>query len=120
MQTVTDLLFFLLLSLLFMHELDAIRRHEWRMFIILNKFEDEKAFQIFSLLHLPLFILVFWLLAQPVVVLIHFWFQVGLDLFLLVHKILHDHFQQHPANQFDEASRQWQQNGHDRVLRTWP
>jgi hypothetical protein len=29
-----------------------------------------------------------------------FWFQVVLDVFLIIHKFLHDGFQKHPDNEF--------------------
>jgi hypothetical protein len=81
------------------HELDAIRRHEWRMFVILNKMDDEKAFQVFSILHAPLFMVMFWLITYPAVSVV-FWFQIVLDVFLIIHKFLHDSFQKHPNNEF--------------------
>lgn len=99
MQNATNLLFLFLLSLLMVHELDAIRRREWRMFIILNKMDDERAFQIFSLLHIPLLMVIFWFITAPSAIVV-FWFQVVLDTFLIVHKFLHDSFQRHPNNEF--------------------
>lgn len=99
MQTTANLLFLFLLSLLLVHELDAIRRHEWRMFIILNKMDDERAFQVFAFLHIPLLMVIFWLITNPSVIIV-FWFQVILDTFLIIHKFLHDSFQKHPHNEF--------------------
>jgi len=99
MQTAANLLFFLLLSLVIVHELDAIRRHEWRMFVVLNRMDDESAFQIFSTLHLPLLMMIFWLITNPSVIVV-FWFEVVLDVFLIIHKFLHDSFQTHPQNEF--------------------
>ena len=100
MQTTANLLFLFLLSLLMVHELDAIRRHEWRMFIILNKMGDERAFQIFSILHIPLLMMIFWFITSPSAIVV-FWFQVVLDVFLIVHKFLHNSFQKHPNNEFN-------------------
>jgi len=99
MQTAANLLFFFLLSLVIVHELDAIRRHEWRMFVALNRMDDERAFQIFSILHVPLLMVIFWFLTYPSVMVV-FWFQVILDTFLIIHKFLHDSFQKHPHNEF--------------------
>ena len=92
-------LFWLNLALLLVHELDAIRRQEWRMFAFLNRLDDEKAHQLFALLHAPLFVLIFWFLSrsnQP----IYFWFQLAVDLFLVIHWGLHLLFRSHPANAF--------------------
>lgn len=100
MQTAANLIFFFLLALLIVHELDAIRRYEWRMFIILNKMDDEKAFQIFTVLHIPLLMLIFWLLTHSSTIVV-FWFQVVVDVFLIIHKFLHDSFQKHSNNKFD-------------------
>jgi hypothetical protein len=102
MQTATNLLFIFLLSLAITHELDAIRRREWRVFIVLNKMEEEKAFQIFTLVHIPLFMAIFWLLTYPSAV-VAFWFQVVLAGFYIIHKFLHDAFQKDPNNEFDTA-----------------
>jgi len=100
MQTAANLLFFFLLSLVIVHELDAIRRHEWRMFIILNKMDDERAFQFFSILHIPLLMVIFWLITYPSTIVV-FGFQIVLDVFLIIHKFLHDSFQKHPNNEFN-------------------
>ena len=100
MQTAANLIFFFLLALLMVHELDAIHRHEWRMFIILNKMDDEKAFQVFLILHIPLLMAIFWLLTHSSTMVV-FWFQVVVDVFLIIHKFLHDSFQKHPNNEFD-------------------
>ena len=97
-----DLFFWLNLALLLTHELDAVRRQEWRMFLFLNKLDDERAHQLFSLLHVPLFIVIFWFLSgpnQPV----YFWFQLIVDIFLVFHWGLHILFRNHPANAFTAA-----------------
>ena len=98
-MTFLDLLFWLNLALLLAHELDAVRRQEWRMFAFLNRLDDERAHQLFVLLHVPLFIVVFWFLSgldRPV----YFWFQLVIDIFLVIHWGLHLLFRNHPANVF--------------------
>lgn len=37
-------IFILMLSLLVIHEMDAIRSKEWKMFIVLKDMADEKAY----------------------------------------------------------------------------
>jgi hypothetical protein len=101
-MTSIDLLFWLGLVLLLAHELDAVRRQEWRMFAYLNRLDGEQAHQLFVLLHLPLFVLIFWFLSrsdQPVYV----WFQLVIDIFLLIHLGLHILFRNHPANNFNNT-----------------
>jgi hypothetical protein len=98
-MTFIDLLFWLNLALLLAHELDAVRRQEWRMFAFLNRLDDERAHHLFVLAHVPLFILIFWFLSrsgQP----IYFWFQLAVDIFLIIHWGLHVLFRNHPANAF--------------------
>lgn len=56
MSLTLGLFFWLNLALLLVHELDAVRRQQWRMFALLNRLDDERAHQLFALLHVPLFI----------------------------------------------------------------
>jgi len=97
-----NLLFWLNLALLLVHELDAVRRQEWRMFVFLNRLDDERAHQLFALLHVPLLILIFWFLSRPHQP-VYIWFQLVVDLFLIIHLGLHLLFRSHPANTFGNA-----------------
>ena len=65
MQTFAIIIFYLALTLLFVHEMDAVRRKEWKMFIVLKDMEDEKACHIFLLLHIPLYLMILLLLISP-------------------------------------------------------
>jgi len=62
---VFDLLFFFNLALLITHELDAIQCHEWRMFPFICQLNDELAYRVFTILHVPLLALIFWFLSRP-------------------------------------------------------
>ncbi len=62
---IIDLTFYLGLSLLLTHELDAIKQHEWRVFPGLTNFKDNFSYHIFVALHIPLFILILWYLCHP-------------------------------------------------------
>ncbi len=99
MNKFTDFLFFINLSLLVIHELDAIRRKEWRLFVFLKGLDEELAYQIFALLHLPFLILIFWILTQASVS-SQFSFQVIVDIFLIIHLGLHLLFRDHEHNRF--------------------
>ena len=94
-----DLLFYINLALLITHELDAIQCHEWRMFPFIWRLNDESAYRVFILLHVPLLALIFWLISRPDVHL-NFWFQVSLDVFFMLHFCLHKLLQNHDKNGF--------------------
>jgi hypothetical protein len=100
MQTAANFLFIFLLSLALTHELDAIRRREWWVFIPPGKMDEEKAFQIFALAHIPIFMVIFWLLTYPSAI-VAFWFQVVVSGFYIIHKFLHDSAQNYPHIDFN-------------------
>lgn len=89
-------LFLFNLSLFLLHEMDAIRRSEWRLFIVLKDMEDSKAYKIFTFLHLFLYVIILSLLFSEYQIIV-FWF---LDLFFIIHAILHLFFEKHPRNEF--------------------
>ncbi|MGG3857976.1 DUF6713 family protein [Metabacillus fastidiosus] len=89
-------LFLFNLSLFLLHEMDAIRNSEWKMFIVLKDMEDSKAYKVFTFIHLPLYTIILTLLFSEYQTIV-FWF---LDLFLIIHAILHLFFEKHPRNKF--------------------
>ncbi|KOY83485.1 hypothetical protein I6G82_07055 [Lysinibacillus macroides] len=89
-------LFLFNLSLFLLHEMDAIRRSEWRLFIILKDMEDAKAYKVFTFIHLFLYVFILSLLFSQYQT-ITFWV---LDLFFIIHAILHLLFERHPRNGF--------------------
>jgi len=84
------------LSLFLLHEMDAIRRSEWRLFIILKDMEDSKAYKLFTIIHLPLYVIIFSLLFSEYQTIT---FGI-LDSFFIIHAILHLSFEKHPRNNF--------------------
>ena len=90
--------FYMGLAFLLVHEMDAVRLQEWRMMPFLSRLEDETGYLIFTLLHIPLYGLLFWGL----------WFSesitvnliIGLDLFFIIHLGLHLLLLKHRNNQF--------------------
>jgi hypothetical protein len=93
MDTLTSLIFLITVACLMTHELDAIQQHEWRMFFFLNPFSDITAYRIFTALHIPLFAFIMWNLHAS-------WFQVGFDLFVIIHAGLHWFLRNHPKLEF--------------------
>lgn len=90
-------IFILMLSLLVIHEMDAIRSKEWKMFIVLKDMADEKAYRIFTLIHLPLYFAVIFLMAQrgePVAL------YYITNILLICHTCVHYGFKKHTNNGF--------------------
>lgn len=91
------IIFVLMISLLLIHEMDAIRTKEWKMFIVLKDMADDKAYKIFTLAHLPLYCAVIFIMAQggePAVL------YYIIDIFLIGHTIVHYGFKKHLKNGF--------------------
>lgn len=92
-------LFLLGLSLLLVHELDAVRCHEWRIFPGLSALSDRWGLRLFILLHVPLlYLLLGALTAGPDAALVP-----ALELFFILHLGLHLLFLRHPRNEFRDA-----------------
>jgi len=95
MFTLAQILFAIILALLLLHEMDAIRNAEWKMLIILKDMNDTKAFKMFTLLHLPLYIITLMLILSEKYQIIAYY---AIDMFLIVHSILHLIFERHSKN----------------------
>ncbi|MGF1470472.1 MAG: DUF6713 family protein [Rubrobacteraceae bacterium] len=93
--------FFLGLSLLLAHEMDAVRVREWKIFPMLNNLRDEAGYVVFTALHVPIYVLLLWGLSGAGSVSRGLVF--GLDVFFVVHAILHLVFHNHPENRFRSA-----------------
>lgn len=92
-------LFFLLgFCFLLVHEMDAVRCKEWKIFPVLSGMRDETGYVVFTALHLPIYALLFWGIfggggvSRGLI--------AGLDLFFIVHVLLHLIFYNHPENRF--------------------
>ena len=95
----TDFLFYLAFATLVAHELDAVHKHEWRLLFVLRTMPDDSARRAFILIHIPLFAILFWLLAHPVER-IQFWTMLSLDVFMMVHAGLHRRLFDRPKYEF--------------------
>lgn len=87
------------LTLILLHELDAIRCHEWRMMPGLSNLPEDKAMFIFLMAHVPIFYWIFWQLTSNEDLMI---FRTGFDYFLIIHLVLHLLFLKHPKNEFTD------------------
>ena len=92
------LFFYLAISFILMHEMDAIRCKEWRIFPLLSMLNDDLGFKVFMLAHIPLFTFVFMGLNQAN----NTQFIKGLNIFFIVHLGLHLLFLFHKKNEFKD------------------
>ena len=94
-----DFAFYLAFSGLLAHELDAVHKHEWRLLFLLRKMPDESARQAFVLIHIPVIAVLLWLISYPDEP-VGYWTVVSLDLFMVVHAVLHWRLSNHPNYEF--------------------
>jgi hypothetical protein len=94
--------FFLLgFCLLLVHEMDAIRCKEWRVFPLTSRMGAEAGYLVFTALHVPLYALLLYGLFggddmnRGLV--------IALDLFFIVHVFLHLAYLGHPEYRFRTA-----------------
>lgn len=86
-------------SFLLLHEMDAIKAKEWRLFNVLSGMKEEKAYIIFSLVHLPVYTCIIYIFLQmPKVGFDVAW--VIADILLIIHAIVHFTARGHIANGF--------------------
>ena len=91
--------FYIGFSLLLIHEMDAIRQREWKLFIFLSSLREETAYVVFTALHIPLYIVLFWGLFGDGSG-INDGLVIALDCFLIIHVFLHLLFIRHKDYQF--------------------
>jgi hypothetical protein len=87
--------FFAGLSLILVHEMDAVRCQEWTIIPVLSKLNEKTGYLVFTAIHIPLYFLLLLTLYKPAPGLV-----TGLDIFFIVHIFLHVIFLKHPKNQF--------------------
>jgi hypothetical protein len=97
--SVEPILFVIILSLLIVHEMDAIRAKEWKMFLVLKDMAEETAYRVFVLIHIPLYLFAFAVLFYDGAV-VSYVLKVVIDVFLLGHAIIHYGFRKHSNNGF--------------------
>lgn len=91
------LLYWLMVAAFLTHELDAVRRHEWRVLPLTSFLPDRVGEEFFVWLHVPLFLAVLHFSGEE-------GFRTGLAAFALVHVALHWMFRLHPAYEFNNPS----------------
>lgn len=95
-----DILYYSMVGAFFTHDLDAVRRHEWRILPGFALLPEHKGEQIFIWIHVPLLALLLWGGdGEPTSAI-----RIGLSIFAIVHVGLHVLFRRHPANEFNNFS----------------
>lgn len=87
------------LTFLLLHEMDAVRCREWRIFPGLSALPDRTGYGVFILAHIPLLFLLLRAMPASGAPGLVFW----LDVFFLVHVALHLLFLRHPRNEFRDV-----------------
>ena len=90
--------FYLGLALILMHEMDAIRCKEWRIFPGLSFLDDTWGMRIFMVAHIPLYYFLLKGLQGPKADSL----MIGLDYFFIIHLGLHLIFLLHKRNEFKD------------------
>lgn len=85
------------LAFIFIHETDAIRCKEWRIFPGLSFLNDKVGSTLFVFLHIPLF---YWVLLETQNNNAHF--RIAFNYFLITHLIVHLLFLFHKRNEFKD------------------
>lgn len=88
--------FWINIILFIIHEMDAVRTREWEMIIFTDRLKEEYAYRLFTLLHFPLFFLIFYFADRN----IHLTFIVTSSL-LILHQFLHLIFIKHTLNRMN-------------------
>lgn len=91
-------LFYLALSFFCVHEMDAVRCREWRIFPLLSLANDKWGRAIFILVHIPLFSLL-WLQLSGA----NHRFITGMNVFFILHMLLHLAYLRHKKNEFKDG-----------------
>ncbi len=94
-----NIIFLIGLSLIVMHEMDAVRCREWRIFPGLSLLNDKTGYFIFLFAHIPIFFWLFWYLLNSSDI---DTFRTGFNIFLIVHFGLHLLFLKHKNNEFKD------------------
>ncbi len=95
-----SIFYFSMLAMFITHELDAVKRHEWRILPLTSFLPEKIGEQVFLWMHVPLFVLLFYYGAGvPTSSIAN-----GLSAFAIIHVGLHWIFRNHPKNEFNTFS----------------
>lgn len=95
-----DVLYYAMVGFFFAHELDSVKRHEWRILPLVRLLPETTGEQLFIWIHVPVFALLLWGGDGDEVNVL----RLGLSGFAIFHVSLHWFYRNHPANEFNGAS----------------
>jgi hypothetical protein len=98
--SVSAALFVFNCALLLLHEMDAIRAKEWKMFAVLKSMREETAYIVFASIHFPLYLLLTFIMAQAINSSLAPAYYIVMNLLLIAHTGTHFFFRRHSANGF--------------------
>jgi hypothetical protein len=90
------LLYHATVAVLLTHELDALKRHEWRVLPLTSWLSDRVGEQVFLWAHVPLVVALLWFGETPAPGA----FREGVAAFAVLHVGLHWAYRHHPAYEF--------------------
>jgi hypothetical protein len=94
-----DLFFWMMIAFLFTHEMDAMKRHEWRVLPLTSFLPESIGREVFLWMHVPLFFVLFLLSTGSHSDIARWW----LSIFSIVHVALHWLFRNHPKYEFNNV-----------------
>jgi len=90
------LLFWINISLFILHEMDAVKTCEWKMMIFMKRLSNDTGHFVFTALHLPIFMIIFYLTdCYPEYMIPSF------SILLIIHQIVHILFRKHTENRMN-------------------
>lgn len=95
-----NLFFWIGFSTLLVHEMDAVRLKEWRILPLVSRLDDRHGFAVFTLAHIPLYILLLVGLSSEINAGGKGKLMLGLDCFMVIHLSLHMLLRNRPHNEF--------------------
>jgi len=102
MQKMKNSIFYIGMSILFTHELDALINHEWRLLPLIGWLPDEYGELAFIFIHIPLFAILIALVASSNDK-IRSLSRFGISIFLVIHGLLHVVFMGNASYEFTSA-----------------
>ncbi len=93
------ILYYLAISFLVAHELDAVTHAEWRLLFVLRDLADPTAAQVFVALHVPMMFAILWLSHHANRTIAHRT-RVVFSAFLILHAVVHFAMSETPEYDF--------------------
>ncbi|MGL4488726.1 MAG: DUF6713 family protein [Rhizobiaceae bacterium] len=91
--------FLLTLAFILLHEMDAVRCQEWRIFPLTSFMQERTGMLVFYWLHIPLFMAILYFSAHSIAV-GGDKFSFSFSIFCIAHAFVHWAFERHPKCEF--------------------